>query len=123
MHSCLTLTNIGGHWYVEREVSGLISKLRSHCDWIHSCDISVEGPSGEGQARCWRVELRLRVFDEIVRAVARAPEGSDPHQSLSRVLADINARAKVQLERIAEQHGGCCAHCGQGTAGRVDACA
>lgn len=46
MHTCLTLTDIGGHWYVEREVSGLISKLRSYCDSIHSSDISIQGPSG-----------------------------------------------------------------------------
>jgi hypothetical protein len=123
MHTCLSLTNVGRLWYVEREVSGLLSALRGYCDSIHSCDISVEGPSGAGEARCWRVELRIRIFDEIVRSVARTAEGSDPQQTLSRVLADIYASARTQLTGIAEQHDGCCAHGGQPTAGRVEACA
>lgn len=123
MHTCLTLTNVGGQWYVEREVSGLIAALRAHCDLIHSCDISVEGPSGEGEARCWRVELKIRVFDETVRAVTRAPEGNDPQQSLQRVLADARAKATTQLTKIAEQHHACCAHSGQNTAARLEACA
>jgi hypothetical protein len=123
MHTCLSLTHIGRLWYVEREVSGLLSALRGYCDAIHSCDISVEGPSGTGEARCWRVELRIRIFDEIVRAQVRAPEGSDPQQTLARVLADIYASARTQLTRIAEQHHGCCAHGGQATAGHVEACA
>ena len=105
MHTCLTLTNVGGHWYVEREVSGLIAALGAYCDSIHSCDISVEGPSGEGEARCWRVDLKMRIFDEIVRAVTRAPEGTDPHSPCPRVLDDIYARATTQLmTNIAEQH-------------------
>jgi hypothetical protein len=124
MHSSLTLANVGGLWYVEREISGLISALRSYCDSIHSCDIKVDGPSGEGNARCWRVELRVRVFDEVVRVIRQAPEGSDPQQALSRVLADILARARVQLNHIAEQHHACCsAHGGQDTARCLQACA
>ena len=123
MHTCLTLTNIGGQWYVEREISGLIATLRAYCDSIHSCDIGVEGPSGEGDARCWRVELQIRIFDQTVRAVTRAPEGSDPQQSLQRVLAETCARARKQLDHIAEQHHACCAHGEQNTAGRLEACA
>jgi hypothetical protein len=121
MHTCLTLTNVGGRWYVEREVAGLISALRGCCDSIHSCDISVEGPGSEGAARCWQVELRIRVFDEIVRSAARIPEGSDAQLSLSRTLADVYARASAQLNRISERHGGCCVHGGEGIAGRVQA--
>jgi hypothetical protein len=123
MHSCLTLTNVGGQWYVERELSGLIAALRAYCDSIHSCDISIEGPSGEGEARCWRVELKIRVFNETVRAVTRAPAGSDPQQSLQRVLADTYAKARAQLDSIAEQHHGCCAHGGRRTTEHIEACA
>jgi|SRR5688572_12506009 hypothetical protein len=123
MHSCLTLTNVGGHWYVERELSGLIAALRAYCDSIHSCDISIEGPSGEGEARCWRVELKIRVFNETVRAVTRAPAGSNPQQSLQRVLADTYEKARAQLDPIAEQHHGCCAHGGQRTTEHLEACA
>jgi hypothetical protein len=109
MHTCLSLTSVGGQWYVEREVSGLMSALRDYCDAIHSCDISVEGPSGTAQERCWRVELRIRVFDEVIRAVKRAPAGSDPQQSLSCVLADVYAKARAGLSHIAEEHVCCCA--------------
>jgi hypothetical protein len=123
MHTSLTLSNVGGQWYVEREISSLLSALRGYCDSIDSCDISVEGPSGAGEARCWRVGLKVRVFDEIVRALIHAPEGNDARQSLSRVLADIYARASAQLERIAERHGGSCVHGGQETAGCLEACA
>lgn len=123
MHSSLSLSNVGGLWYVERAISGLITTLRSYCDSIRSCDISVEGPSGEGKARCWRVELKLRIFDETVSAMMRAPEGSDPQTALSRILADIFARTRAQLEHIAEQHHSCCARGGQGTAGSFEACA
>lgn len=123
MHTCLALTNIGGQWYVEREISNLISALRDYCDSIHSCDINVEGPSGTGEAHCWRVVLRIRVFDEIVRVAKRALEGSNPQQALSGVLDDIYANARDQLKHIAEQHGECCAHSGRGTAGRFEACA
>jgi len=115
MHSCLTLSNVGRHWYVEREVAGLISALRGYCDSIHSCDINVAGPNGEQQTRCWRIELRVRVFDEIIRIAARAPEGSDPRQALSNALADTYARARIQLSHIAAQHGDCCTHSGAET--------
>jgi hypothetical protein len=123
MHTCLTLSNIGGLWYVEREVSGLIASLRAYCDSIHSCDISVEGPSGEGDARCWRVQLKIRVFDETVHTLMRAPEGSDAHHSLQSVLAETCAKAKMHLDRISEQHHACCVHGGQVTAGHLEACA
>jgi hypothetical protein len=123
MHSCLTLTNVGGHWYVERELSGLIAALRAYCDSIHSCDISIEGPGGEGAARCWRVELKVRAFNEIARAKTRTPEGSDPQQSLQQVLADTCAKARTQLDRIAERHHGCGAHGGQSTTAHLEACA
>lgn len=122
MHTCLTLTNVGGQWYVEREVSGLIAALRAYCDSIHSCDIRVEGPRGEGAARGWRIDLKIRVFGETVRAVTRAPEGNDPQQSLQRVLGEAHARATRQLAKIAAQHDACCAHGGQNTAGRLEAC-
>lgn len=123
MHSCLTLTNVGGHWYVEHEVSGLIAALKGYCDWIRSCDIGVEGPSGDGEARCWRVELKIRIFDEIVRAATRAPEGSDPEQSLQRVLADTCARARTRLDQISEQHNASCSRGGQNATRQVEACA
>lgn len=123
MHTCLTLTNIGGHWFVEREVSALILKLRSYCDSIHSSDIGIEGPSGDGEARCWRVGVKLRIFDEIVRVVTHAPEGVDPHQSLSRALADSYARARVQLDHISDQHHSCCSRGGHGNTERLEACA
>jgi hypothetical protein len=123
MHTSLSLSNVGGQWYVEREIAGLTSALRSYCDSIHSCDISVEGPTGEGEARCWRIGLKIRLFGEIVRALARAPEGVDPRSSLSRALADICGRAKAQLKQIAEQHGDCCAHGGPAFAAHLEACA
>jgi hypothetical protein len=123
MHTCLTLTNVGGRWYVEREVSGLISALRGYCDSIHSCDITVEGPSSTGDAPCWRVELRVRVFAEIVRTALRVPEGTDPQLSLSHALAAVYATATAQLNRISEQHGNCCSHDCQGTAERFEVCA
>ena len=123
MHSCLTLTTVGGQWYVERELSGLIAALRAYCDSIHSCDIGIEGPSGEGEARCWRVELKMRIFNETVRAVTRAPAGSNPQQSLQRVLADTYAKARAQLDALAEQDPGCCAHGGQNATPHFEACA
>jgi len=123
MHTCLTLTNVGGQWYVEREVSGLISKLRSYCDSIHSSDISVEGPSDGGEARRWSVGLKLRVFDEIVHVVTHASAGVDPHQSLSRALADIYAKAGVQLDHISARHHSCCCRGGHGSTERLEACA
>jgi hypothetical protein len=111
MHTFLTLTSVDGLWYVEREVSGLISALRGHCDSIHSCDISVKGPAGVGGARCWQVELRIRVFGEIVRITIQAPEGTDPQQALARLLADICTQAMKQLTHISAQHDNCCALC------------
>jgi hypothetical protein len=123
MHTCLTLTNVGGQWYVEREVSGLIKALRGYCDSIHSCDINVAGPSGAGEARCWSIALRIRIFDEILRIAARVPEGSDSQQSLSRALADVYARARIQLSHVSAQHGDCCAHDGEQTARQLEGCA
>jgi hypothetical protein len=123
MHTCLTLTKVGGHWYVEREVSSLLKRLDDYCDSIHSCDISVEGPSGDGNARFWRVALKVRVFDEIVRTTARVPEGSDSQQSLSRLLADIYTRARMQLGHISELHHSCCTRGGEDIALRPKACA
>jgi hypothetical protein len=123
MHTCLTLTNIGGHWFVEREVSGLIAKLRSYCDSIHSSDINIEGPSGEGVARCWRIQLKLRVLDEIVRVAMHAPERGDPQQSLSQLLATVYERARVQLDHISDHHHSCCSRGGHDTAERLEACA
>ena len=111
MHTFLTLTNVDGLWYVEREVSGLISALRSHCEAIHSCDINVAGPAGVGAARCWHVELRIRVLGETARVAMRAPEGTDPQQALARLLADICTQAMKQLTHISAQHDNCCALC------------
>jgi hypothetical protein len=113
MHHCLTLSNVGGHWYLERELSGLIAGLKASSDSIDSCDIDVQGPSGEGAARHWRVTLKLRIFNDIVRATTRLPEGADPAQSLSRVLADIYARSTAQIAHIAEQHYGRCTQCAE----------
>ncbi len=123
MHTCLTLTNIGRHWFVEREVSGLIAKLRSYCDSVHSSDINIEGPSGEGEARCWRIQLKLRVLDEIVRVAMHAPERGDPQQSLSQLLVAVYERARVQLDHIADHHNSCCSRGGHGIAERLEACA
>jgi hypothetical protein len=123
MHTCLTLTNVSGHEYVEHDVSGLIESLQSYCESIRSCDVSVEGPSGEGELRCWRVELKVRVFDEIVRVATRAPEGSEPRQSFARVLGEVYARARVQLDHISDQHHSCCARGGEDLAVRPKACA
>jgi len=110
MHTCLSLSNIGGHPYVERAVSGLLSALSAYCDSIEWCNLAVEGPSGAAEARCWRLELKLRIFDEVVRATTRPPEGGDPAQSLSDALADIYASATTQIGQIAKHHQGCCCH-------------
>ena len=123
MHTCLTIANVVDQWFVECEVSGLISALRAYCESLDSCEINVEGPSGAGEARCWRVALKIRIFDENVRAKAQAAEGSDSHQSLSRVLADVYSSARTRLDRIAERHGGCCARGGPDIAVHVEACA
>jgi hypothetical protein len=123
MHTCLTLSNIGGQCYVERAISELIRSLDARCDSIRSCDISVEGPTGEGDARFWRVALKVRVFDETVRATARAPEGTDAQQSLSRLLAEIYTRARVQLDHISDLHHSCCGRGGEDISLRPKACA
>ena len=111
MHTFLTLTSVDGLWYVEREVSGLISALRGHCDAIRSCDINVQGPAGVGAARRWQIELRIHVFDQIARVAMRAPEGPDPRQALARLLADVCTQAVKQLTHISAQHENCCALC------------
>jgi hypothetical protein len=123
MHTCLSLANIGGHWYVERALSGLISGLDAYCDSIEWCNIALEGPSGEGAARSWRVDLKLRIFDEIVRATARLPEGPDPALSLSEALADIYASTTTQMTQIAKQHQGCCCHRAAPVGTSSEACA
>lgn len=123
MHTCLTLSNVGGHWYVERAINDLISALRSYCDSLDSCEICVEGPSGEGEARAWSVGLKLRIFDEIVRVTTRAPEGNDSQLSLARVLANIFARARAQLDYISGHHAGCCAQRTDYAARTAKACA
>lgn len=110
MHTCLSLSNIGGHCYVERAVSGLIAGLNAYCDSIEWCNIAIEGPSREGEARRWCVDLKLRLFDETVRATSRLPAGPDPAHSLEDALADIYASATTQITQIAQQHRGCCCH-------------
>jgi hypothetical protein len=123
MHTCLTLTNSSGHSYIEREVSGLMAALRGYCDAIHSCDIGITGPSGDGPERCWRIELRIRVCEEIARVSVRTPEGRDPQRSLSSALADAYARARIQLSYISAQHGDCCAHGSEQTSWHLEECA
>lgn len=122
MHTCISLSNIGGHWYVERAVSGLLAQLSAYCESIEWCNIALEGPSGEGEARGWRVDLKLRIFGEIVRATARLPEGQDPAQSLSRVLDDVYASATPQMANIAKRHG-CCGHSAEDITARFTVCA
>ena len=90
---------------------------------VTDCFGIVAGPAGEGEARYWRVELRIRIFDEILRIAARALEGNDSQQSLSRVLADVYARARIQLSHVAAQHGDCCAHGDGETHRHLEACA
>ena len=108
MHTCLTLTNVDGLEYVERHVSQLLAALEEYCDAIHSSDIRVEGPCSKSEARCWRVELKVRIFDEMVFALTRTPAGNDPEESLSAVLSDLYARATARMTHIAERHHGCC---------------
>jgi hypothetical protein len=110
MHTCLSLADITGHWYVEDAVFELLARLEAYCDSIDSCTLAVAGPTGAGEARSWRVDLKLRIFDETVRATIRLPEGADPKQSLTRVLGEIYARATAQMARIAKQHQGCNCH-------------
>lgn len=122
MHTCLSLSNIGGHCDVEHAASDLIAALDAYCDSIDWCNIALEGPSGEGAARYWRVDLKLRIYDEIVRATARLPEGPDPAQSLSRVLDDVYASAAPQMANIAKRHG-CCGHSAEDITARFTVCA
>ena len=122
MHTCLSLSNIGGPCDVEHAVSGLVAELNAYCDSIEWCNIAVEGPSGEGEARCWRVDLKLRVFDEVVRSTARVPEGPDSAQSLVRVLDDVYASATPQLANIAKRHG-CCGYSAEDITARFTVCA
>ena len=123
MHTCLSLANIGGHWYVERAVANFMSALNAYCDSIDWCNVAVEGPSGADTSRSWRIGLKLRIFDEIVRATARVPEGPDPAESLSEALADVYASATAQMTRIAQQHQGCCCHRAVSVAALSDECA
>ncbi|HEX4969729.1 MAG TPA: hypothetical protein VFV69_01670 [Steroidobacteraceae bacterium] len=111
MHTCLTLSNVSRQWHVERAISDLIGALDTYCDAIESCSVTVTGPGSEGEARSWRVDLQLRVFDEVVRATTQLPEGPDSLQSLSRVLTDVYARATARLSHIAQEHQGCCVQC------------
>ena len=122
MHTCISLSNIGGQCDVEHAVSHLIAKLDAYCDSIEWCNVAAEGPSGEGEARSWRVDLKLRIFGEIVRAATRLPEGPDPAQSLSQVLNDVYASATPQMAQIARRHG-CCGHLAEEITARFTVCA
>ena len=122
MHTCLSLSNIGGHCDVEHAASALIGALDAYCDSIEWCNIAVEGPSGEGESRCWRVDLKLRIFGEIVRATTRLAEGPDPAQSLSRALDDMYASATPQMANIAKRHG-CCGYSAEDITARFTVCA
>ncbi len=108
MHTCLSLSNLDCHSFVEGEVSDLAERLGTFCDSIDSCHISVEQPAGESGERYWRVTLNLRIFDESVRATTCQPIGSEAAQSLARVLEDIHARATDQMTTVARRHHCCC---------------
>ena len=108
MHTCLSLSNLDCHSFVEGEVSDLAERLGAFCDSIDSCHISVEQPTGESGERHWRVTLNLRIFDESVRATTCQPIGSEAAQSLARVLEDIHARATAQMTAVARRHHCCC---------------
>lgn len=123
MHTCLTLSHANNHPYLERDIFRLIGVLESYCDSIQACDVTVAGPSGEGASRCWEIELKLRIFDETVRAAARTPEGGDPQLSLSRALTAVYAKTRSQLAQVAEQHHGCCVHCALDAVAKSNACA
>lgn len=123
MHTCLSVSNVGAQWNVEHPISDLLERLDAYCAAIDTATIAVFGPSGEGEARYWRVDVKLRVFDETVRATARLPEGPDPARSLSSVLADVYASATVQLAHIAKQHPGSCPHSAEGMTERSKVCA
>jgi len=110
MYTCLSLKNIAAsECDLEPEVLRLVERLKGYCDSIRSCDIRVEGPSGSGEQRHWRIDLTLAIFDEKVRVAADVPEGDDPSRSLVRALGQLYERATPRMAAIAEQHG-CCAH-------------
>ena len=109
MHTCLSLSNLDCHSFVEGDVSDLAERLGAFCDSIDSCHISVEQPTGESGERYWRVALNLRIFDESVRAATCLPIASEAAQSLARVLDDIYARSIDQMTKVARRHQGCCA--------------
>jgi hypothetical protein len=116
MHTCLSLSNLDCHSFVEGEVSDLAERLGAFCDSIDSCHISVEQPTGESGERHWRVTLNLRIFDESVRATTCQPIGCEAAQSLARVLEDIYVRAIDQMTAVAKRHHGCCAGSGHSVA-------
>lgn len=109
MHTCLSLSNVDCHSFVESEVSQLLERLNAYCDSVDSCHISVEQPDGANGGRQWRVALQLRVFDESVRATTCWPTGSEPTRSFEKVLDDIYARATTQMAEISKRHQSCCA--------------
>ena len=124
MHTCLSLSNLDCHSFVEGEVSDLAERLGAFCDSIDSCHISVEQPAGESGERSWRVTLNLRIFDENVRATTCQPIGSEAAQSLARVLEDIHARATDQMTAVARRHHCCrCAGPDHGVASHRKECA
>lgn len=100
MHTCLSLAKVDNHWDAEHPISDLLARLDAYCGSIDWCNIAVEGPNGEADARCWRVNVKLRISDETVRASAQVLEGSDSAQSLSRALADVYARATEQIAQV-----------------------
>jgi hypothetical protein len=109
MHTCLSLSNVDCHSYVESEVSDLAERLGAFCDSIDSCHISVEQPTGESGERYWRVALSLRIFDENVRTTTCQPTGSAPTRSFAQLLHDLYARAIEQMTQIAKRRHCCCA--------------
>jgi hypothetical protein len=108
MHTCLSLSNLDCHSFVEGELSDLAERLGAFCHSIDSCHISVEQPIGESGERYWRVTLNLRIFDASVRARTCQPIGSEAAQSLARVLDEIHARAMDQMTTVARRHHCCC---------------
>jgi hypothetical protein len=109
MHTCLSLSNVDCHSFVENEVAQLLERLNAYCDSIDSCHISVEQPGGASAGRHWRVALQLRIFDESVRATMSQPTGSEPTRSFGQVLDDLYARATAQMAEISRRHHSCCA--------------
>lgn len=116
MHTCLSLANVDCHSRVEEAVAELADRLGAFCDSIDSCHIGVEQPTGESGERYWRVTLRLRIFDESVRATMHQPTGSEPLRSLTRMLDAIYARAIGHMTQIAERHRCCKAAPGRSVA-------